>query len=181
VDAPAAAAPEAPAPTARPAGLPSLAQSARGATLGGARSILFVIGVLTLLLNGFLFANATSEVQEAFDKEIKGMGPGVVVDQAKLADLQQGAVRSVRVIYGGAIALGVVFCVCGVLVTRYPVPVTVTSLVLYIGAAAVFGFLDPQSLARGIAGKAFVLFGLFKAVQAALAYQKEASAAGPGA
>ena len=59
------------------------------------------------------------------------------------------------------------------MVTQYPVPCTITGLVLYLGANAAFGLMDPTSLARGLIVKIVIIVALFKAVQAAIAYQKE--------
>ena len=61
----------------------------------------------------------------------------------------------------------------GVYVKKFPVPATITGLVLYLGANAVFGLMDPTTLARGLIIKIFIIIGLFKAVQAAIAYQRE--------
>ncbi len=153
--------------------LPSLAQSARADTLNSARGILFAIGILTLLANGFMFAKSRNEIDEVFAAEIKKLGPNFVPDEVKVAEAKAGALSTVRMIYGGAAALGALFCVFGGVVKQFPVPVTITSLVLYIGATAVFGVLDPSSLARGAIIKIIMTVGLFKSVQAALAYQKE--------
>jgi hypothetical protein len=75
------------------------------------------------------------------------------------------------------VLIGVVFIVCAIVVYKYPVASTVTSLVLYLGAAAVYGVLDPTTLARGWWIKILIVVGLFKAVQAALAYESERKAA----
>ena len=56
---------------------------------------------------------------------------------------------------------------------KYPVPITVTSLILYIGAAIVFGVIDPSTLARGIIVKIIIVVCLAKSIQAAVAYQRE--------
>jgi hypothetical protein len=71
------------------------------------------------------------------------------------------------------VLIGIVFIVCGALVYTYPVPATITSLVLYVGAAAVYAVIDPSTLARGWIIKLLIVIGLFKAVQAALAYESE--------
>jgi hypothetical protein len=53
---------------------------------------------------------------------------------------------------------------------------TVTALTLYLGGNAVFGVLNPASLGAGWIMKIFIVIALFKAVQAAFAYQKEMAA-----
>jgi hypothetical protein len=72
-----------------------------------------------------------------------------------------------------------VFIACGLLVQRHPVPVTITALALYLGSMAIFGLVNPASLASGLIIKIFIVIGLFKAVQAAIAYQKDLAVA-PG-
>ena len=77
---------------------------------------------------------------------------------------------------GALIGLGVLYIVMGMFVKQYPVPLTIAALVLYIGSAAVFAILDPATLASGIIVKILIIVGLAKAVQAALAYERERKA-----
>jgi hypothetical protein len=81
-------------------------------------------------------------------------------------------------IQGSFLVVGIVFIICGVLVYRFPVACTVSSLVLYILAALATAALDPSTLAQGIVIKVIIIVALFKAVQAAFAYQKEMQASG---
>ena len=137
--------------------LGSLAQSTRQADLGQTRGILLFIGIATLLLNGFMFLNARKEVTDV------GVGP---------ADFDR-VLNIVRVIYGAGILLGAFFVTAGILVKKYPVPMTVMSLILYVGSAAGFGMLDPSSLAKGAIIKVIIVVALAKSVQTAWAYQRE--------
>lgn len=137
--------------------LGSLAQSTRQADLGQTRGILLFIGIATLLLNGFMFLNARKEVTDV------GVGP---------ADFDR-VLNLVRVIYGAGILLGAFFVTAGILVKKYPVPMTVMSLILYVGSAAGFGMLDPSSLAKGAIIKVIIVVALAKSVQTAWAYQRE--------
>src|SRR5262249_36473139 len=123
--------------------------------------------------NAFFYASAESDVQSEIDKELKKLGPTFVVDQVKLAALKGQAVRATRLINGGGVLLGVLFIGCGVLVQKHPVPMTITALALYRGGHAIFGFISPGSLAAGLFMKIIIVIGLFRAVQAAIAYQKE--------
>jgi len=50
-------------------------------------------------------------------------------------------------------------------------------LILYIAGNGIFALLDPASLGRGIVMKAIVIILMAKAVQAAIAYQKETASA----
>jgi hypothetical protein len=142
-------------------GVGSLAQSARQKHLKGARVILILVGILTLAVNSFLFWNSSNEIRQ------------LVAQQALDPEGIPSILGVVRLIYGAGIAFGVVFCVLGLLVTTFPVLTTVLGLVLYIGAAAGYAWLDPASLARGWLFKILIVAGLVKAVQAAIAYKKE--------
>ncbi len=137
--------------------LGSLAQSTREADLGKTRNILLIIGVLTLLMNGIMFANSRTEVANA------GVGP---------ADFER-VLAVVYLIYGAGMALGAFFVLAGIFVKKYPVPLTITSFILYVGSVAGFGMLDPTSLVRGIIFKVIIVVSLAKSVQTAWAYQSE--------
>ena len=86
---------------------------------------------------------------------------------------KQEGLKFVRIIYGGLIALGAAYIVMGLLVKRFPVPLTVAALVLYVGSALFFAWLEPMTLAQGVIIKIFIVIGLVKAVQAAIAYERE--------
>ncbi len=154
-------------------GLGNLAQSARGKELKSARWIMLIIGVLSVLVNMFVFSSAEGEVQKEIDKEVAKLGPGFEVDEAKVAEIKSQAVGATRLISGGGAVLGLVFIACGILVQKHPVPTTITALALYLASMAIFGLINPSSLAQGLIVKLFIVVGLFKAVQAAIAYQKE--------
>jgi hypothetical protein len=155
-------------------GLGSLAQSARGKHLKQARGILIAIGVLTIVVNAILFALIESQVKQEIDKEVKKVQTqGRIVDQAKRKEIEEQAVRLGQLMAGGTILLGVVFVVFGIIVNRYPVPVTILSLVLYVASGVIFWVLNPESIAQGIIIKVIIVVALIKAVQAAIAYQKE--------
>ncbi|MCC7475961.1 MAG: hypothetical protein IT425_11230 [Pirellulales bacterium] len=155
-------------------GLGNLAQSARTNQLKSARGILLGVGILTVLVNLGLVIFADRIVDAEIEKELKPVrAAGNVIDQEALKELREGAIRSLRFVDGIAVLLGVVFIVCGILVYTYPVPVTIVSLVLYLGSAAVFGVIDPSTLAKGWIVKIVIVIALFKAVQAALAFESE--------
>jgi hypothetical protein len=203
----AGAALEAPAPpvpafeSAGTGGLGSLAQSARSKELKGARMIMFFVGGLTLLVNGFQLANIQSEVRDAmvvaertFDarvaQEIQRIQstPGMTVDHDRVAELRAQALATARrevdraagaakLFYGFGILTGIAFIFCGLFVYQQPVAATVTALALYLAGNAIFGLLDHAQLMKGLLIKILIIGGLFKAVQAALAYQKEQAVA----
>jgi hypothetical protein len=153
--------------------LGNLAQAARGKAIRNARGIMLFIGIASMLVNGFFFVSAASDVQSELDKEIGKLGPNFVVDPVKLAGVKAQAVRTTHLITFGGIFLGAIFVGCGVLVERHPVPITVAALALYLGGNAIFAVINPASLGAGMIMKIFIVIALFKAVQAAIAYQKE--------
>jgi hypothetical protein len=158
-----------------PGKLGSLAQAARGKKLNEARNILLFIGILTVLANGVLLALARDRIKNEIETEItKAGGRGnVQIDPVRVQQVEDQAFRVAAAICGVGIALGVLFVVFGLIVKKYPVPVTILSLVLYIGAALGFAMLDPTTLAAGLIIKIIVIVFLAKAIQAALAYEKE--------
>ncbi len=155
----------------------SLAQSARSRDLTNARRIFILIGVLTVVVNGVEWGMAQDQVHEAFAAEVKAAETqGMVVDEEKVARLEASTLSVARLVAGGAIGIGVVFIVLGTMVKKFPVVCTVMGLVLYVGAAAVFGMIDPSTLARGVIMKVIIVVFLAKAVQAAVVYQRESHA-----
>ncbi len=155
-------------------GLSSLAQSAREKQINRARTILLVVGVLTILANvGFMFL-----VQSQIDAELRKQG----VDRRVLLPEQKRVIDGVVLlsydILGGFAAMGVVFLILGVKVRQYPVACTVTGLVLYILGGIVSLILSPESFVGvGLIIKIVIIVALFQAVQAALAAEREKQAA----
>lgn len=152
-------------PSDKSLGLGSLAQSARFKQLKQARNILLAIGVLTILVNVFLLAN----VRNGAKRVIVGV-PG---SPAQIQELEDHVVRVGAAIYGAVIFLGILFVVFGLTVKFYPVPITIISLILYVGAAAIFAVLNPTSLAQGAIIKVIIIIGLAKAIQSAVAFERE--------
>lgn len=105
------------------------------------------------------------------------MGPGVVVDQKKVDELKSVA----RVSHGLFIAVGALFVFLGLLVKKFPVPVTILGLVLYIGSFVIdfaigYTYVGEEafkSIGSGIWLKIVIIIGLVKSIQAAIAYEKE--------
>jgi predicted RND superfamily exporter protein len=162
-------------------GLGSLAQAARGKQLRQARNILITIGVLTVLFNAFLLMTVRSRVRADLDRGVqKVRAQGMQVDQSAVQQIEESLTRLNYLITGVLIFLGILFVVFGFIVQLYPVPVTILSLTLYIGAAVIFGILDPATLLQGIIFKIIIVVALAKAIQSAITYQQEqARAANP--
>jgi hypothetical protein len=154
-------------------GLGRLAQSARSEKLKSARGIMWFVGIMSILANGVLFALAAGQVDDAIEKELAKLPNRAFVDQAKIKEVKDQAVRTTHLITGGGVMLGMLFVGCALSVRQHPVPATVTALALYLGGNAIFAMLNPGGIASGIFIKVIIAAGLFKAVQAAIAYQKE--------
>jgi len=150
------------------ANLGSLAQSARVKNLNTARWVMIAVGVLTIAVNGFLLFTAREQLMNEVRKNNM-----VIVDQAEF----DKSVAFARLIFVVPIVLGVIFIVLGILVKKYPVPMTITGLVLYILSTLAFAALNPMSLAQGFIIKIIIIVALVKAVQAAMAYQRESAEA----
>jgi hypothetical protein len=155
--------------------LGSLAQAARIKKLNEARNILLFVGLLTIAFNAVFLALARDNVKKELENEIaKAGGRGnVQIDPVKLQEAEDHAVLIVTLVNGAAIVLGVLFVVFGLIVKRFPAPVTILSLVLYVGAILGFAMIEPSTLAGGLLIKIIVIVCLAKAIQAALAYEKE--------
>jgi hypothetical protein len=149
-------------------GLGSLAQASRGQQLKSARTTLIAIGVLSVVVNLIMMALLPDQVKKALEENGQGQNQQALTIATGVAMAIQGCF----------LALGVVFIICGILVNRFPVVCTVSSLVLYVLAALATAALDPSTLAQGIVIKIIIVVALFKAVQAAFAYQKEMQASG---
>lgn len=161
----------------------SLAQGARTQELKKARGILWLVGILTIVMNGFMLFNAKSELETAANAELAKSGTSLAAIQS-LPDAQRAefdkvyasAFGKMQLIYGAGIALGIIFIICALLVEKKPVASTVTGLVLYLGHIAAVLAIDPTSLARGAIMKIFIVIGLVSSVKTALAIEKEGRA-----
>jgi len=154
-------------------GTSSLAQSARRKQLNVARGIMFAVGILTIVINLAQFANVDTEIDKQLDQEAaKIIQQGRMIDQVKFAEIKQAAKRVGHLIMYGVIGLGALYIVFGLLIWRFPVPITIIALTIYVGSAVVFAILAPETLLAGLVFKVIVIIALVKAVQAAIAYQK---------
>ena len=131
-----------------------------------AQRILIVIGLLTMAVNGFLLYNLPNEIQQAIQQ--------LQIGPADVDQFRQVATISGYVIYGSPAFLGLLFVIFGVIIKRFPVAITITSLVLYVLAAAAFALLNPATLMQGFIFKIIIIMALFQSIKAARAYQSHA-------
>ncbi|HVU87884.1 MAG TPA: hypothetical protein VHD36_11225 [Pirellulales bacterium] len=154
--------------------LGSLAQAVRDKSLRQARNMLIIIGVITVAVNLF----AAIEIRDRIQKEAAGLqAKGQLIDHDKLEAL----IRAGQVSLGAFVVLGIIFLLLGLTVRTYPVPITITAFVLYVAANVIVAISDPSVLASGFIFKIIVVAALVKAIQAALAYQREEAASLGGA
>ena len=99
--------------------LGSLAQAARGNELKQAQRILIGIGVLTLVVNGFLLFNLPNEIQQAIQQN--------QIAPENVETFRQEATISGYLIYGLPVLLGSLFVIFGSIIKQFPVPITITS------------------------------------------------------
>lgn len=152
--------------------LPSLSQSVRSKELRTARNVLVIVGVLTVAVNLFFFTQA----EQAVDSQIRDLqinGQLQNASPSQVAELRSQAIRMVKLIHGGTVALGAVFIVLGLAVKSFPVPATVLGLILYLAGIAVFAAINPASLVQGIIFKIIIVVCLFQSVKSALAHQRQ--------
>lgn len=164
--------------------LGSLAQKARGKNLRQARVVLFLAGVLLIAMALIDIGTFHSQFQKAVDKEIqKQGGAGMVqIDRGVLKQAEDNAFAIACVIDGAFLFVGLVFFVLGALVYRFPVPVTIFGLVLFLlalgaGLAIVAIGGEPEDIARYVGSgwllRLVVIIGLASSIKSAVAYEKE--------
>jgi hypothetical protein len=148
--------------------LGSLAQAARSKQLKVARIILAFIGVITLAFAIYQIAAAPQIARNAIQAEMQKRGPLIVDVEA--------VVRNIRLLGIINIVLGVLYLVFAVIVYLFPVAVTIVALVLYVGINVTNAVIDPHTIYQGLILKVVFIVCLAKAIQAAIAYQKERAA-----
>ncbi len=158
-------------PTAQRQPLGSLSQAAREKQLNQARWLLIIIGGLTLAVNAFFAIAARSQVEAEIRRLQQQAGPGMqfVINQAEVERAVQLTVIAGIV---GSI-LGAVFIFFGIIVKMYPVPITITSLVLYVVGNLIFAAVNPEAIAQGLIIKIVIVIALISSIRAAIAYEKE--------
>lgn len=129
--------------------LGSLAQNARQKHLKSAKSCLFVVAALQFI-GGIIFTF-------------------IFLNQPIPQELKSVVYTSLAVIFGAGLA----FLILGLLVPKFPIPCTVLALILFITLHAIDAIANPASLLQGIILKVIVIVVLVKAIQAAVAYERE--------
>jgi hypothetical protein len=154
--------------------LGSLTQQARLKSLNAARAVFLVVGLLTIGVNVIGLSQAEKIVNADMNQQYEAMRKkGVRFEARQFHELRVSTIQTAKVLSVGLIGVGVLYLVFAATVTAYPVAITISGLAIYVAAMAVFAVLDPTQVALGIIFKIFVIIGLVKAVQAAIAYERE--------
>lgn len=153
--------------------LGSLAQKARGKKLKQARGILLFIGILTVLFNGGLLFFVPSMVETTINSEVAKQGGPARVDPVRVQQVRAELLMLNYGISGTFFAMGVLFVIFGMLVYRFPLTSTITSLVLYLLATAAMAVINPIVLATGSIIRIIIIVALAKSIHSAYVYEKE--------
>lgn len=156
-------------PPVAPKSLGSLAQSARGGHLKAARGILIGVGLLTLVVNGFLLFNIENEVHQVIQQAIQQNQ----IDPADAPQYEQAIRIEGYLIRGGPALMGLIFVIFGLIINKFPVAITTTSLILYLATILGLALHEPASLARGPVLKIIIIAALARSIKAAWAYEAE--------
>jgi len=139
-------------------GLSNLGQAARLKKIHSARNLLIVVGILqigfSILELTVLLPNQIAEIRRQ---------PGMVVDEA--------AVNLLRMVIMGFVGAGIAFVVMGLVVKQYPLPISISAMIVFIGIILVSAAINPATLAQGWILKIIFISCIVSAIKAASAYQ----------
>ncbi|HEX2750946.1 MAG TPA: hypothetical protein VHM91_23265 [Verrucomicrobiales bacterium] len=134
--------------------------------LKSGRVILIIVGIIQLLLGTLSLVNFKSDLEEQKKAEVAKM-PGYYFDQQSF---DAGFEEQKVLLYGlGSIPvlIGIYFFIMAALIFKFPVGVTLSSLIVFVITNAVTAYFDPTSIAKGIILKVIFLAILWKAFQSA--------------
>jgi hypothetical protein len=153
--------------------LGSLAQSARSGQLIQAKRLLIGVGLIMAVLNFGMMFTVRAQIATAIDTQLQARGGRAAADPVQLRQIEEGLVILGYCLQAIPVALGLLFIGFGLIVNRFPVPITIISLVLFVSFILLTAVLDPTTLIQGIVLKIIFIAGIFKAIQAAFAYERE--------
>jgi hypothetical protein len=137
--------------------------------LKSARTVLIVVGVIQLLFGAFLLSQIRKSYDDAVKAEVAKQGPGFVVDK-ELADANFEEQKTfLYAMHSIPIAFAVFLFVMAALVFKFPVGVTLASLITFVVVHAADAIADPTALAKGIILKVIFIMVLWKAYKSARA------------
>ncbi len=148
--------------------LGSLAQSARIKELNNARNMMFLAAVLLVVMAIIEFATLRNQASQVIRQNPNQFGPNADLKQVEDIIAFLGALLA-----GGILVLAGVFVAFAFLVKKFPVPITIIGLCLYILFNLVLAVLNPVTILQGWIFKLIITIGLVKGIQSAFVYQKE--------
>jgi hypothetical protein len=144
-----------------------------------AQRILFTVGILTILINLAQFGAIEAAVEQSMNAQAqKVIAQGKRIDPVKFAQIKKSAVQIGQLTAGGFVGIGVLYVVFGLILHRFPVPVTIVALSVYVGLTVIMLMIDPAHTAGRVIFRVIIIVALVKAVQAAIAYQRQRNSAG---
>lgn len=152
--------------------LQSLAQAARTNQLKQIRGTLLAVGIIIIIWHVIDLVSLPGQVRAAMAKGAMpaANAPGAANPETLAYALGIG-------IDGGAIVVGLLFILFGVLVSYYPVPITIAALIVY--TLMTIACLPIMILGLGVQSVVVIvvrimfIIALAKAVMTAFAYQRE--------
>ncbi|MBN2579915.1 MAG: hypothetical protein JXB10_13080 [Pirellulales bacterium] len=138
-----------------------------------ARWILIATGILWLGINGALFTQIESDAQRLVQEKVAEFEKsGIPYDPDSPAQYQATLTRHFTIVLGGSAALGIALIVFGVFVKFFPVPCTVSGLLLCIIATVAYYRYSPEMTTWNWTWKIFTILALLLAIYAVLASPK---------
>jgi hypothetical protein len=154
--------------------LGKLAHSARDKNLKQTRTTLLIVGVLMIIVQAIFFVIEVGQVRAEIQKQDQAAGGQI--GQRDLKQQELIAYGVLALFHGTTIMVGCLFIVLAFFVQRYPVPISIVALALFVAVQALAAVLDPANLARGWILKIIVVVALVKSLQAGMAAQREKQA-----
>jgi flagellar basal body-associated protein FliL len=138
------------------------------------RIILIMVGVLLLATHVGPLLTVHSQAESAVEEEAREQGvPLAQMEPAAKAKKIEQYVKIGTIFYLAMIGIGLLYVVFGLIVHKFPVPVAVLALVLFISLQAIFITLDPSNIYRGLIIKVLILVALVGGVSTAISYQNK--------
>lgn len=135
--------------------------------LKSARTVLIIVGCIQVIFGAFFLSKVRSNFDEAVAAEVKKQGPEYVVDK-ELADAafeeQKTLLYALNTL---PLAFGIFLFVMAALVFKYPVGVTLASLLTFVTIHVADVVMDPAQIAKGILLKIIFVVVLWKAYKSA--------------
>jgi hypothetical protein len=138
--------------------------------LDAARYILLSVGLATMIVNAAYCLLIPGHVEAEMQQRLRAEGS---MDGSRFRQMKSDALRTAYLGQAVAIGIGAAFFIMGLCIKLLPVPLTITSLVLYVVTVFGFGIFDPMQLLSGSIWNIIVIVSLAVAVRTAWVYQRQ--------